>query len=103
MRSQNYSDGLEKMGRLMEGVPRIYVPTACKRCLKTGFIGRRAIFELLDFNDAMRDVVLKKPTIQGIREIAEQGLFMSLQQFGFQLVAQGATSIEEVDRVAGSD
>ena len=92
-----------KMGRLMEGVPRIYVPTACKRCLKTGFIGRRAIFELLDFNDAMRDVVLKKPTIQGIREIAEQGLFMSLQQSGFQLVAQGATSIEEVDRVAGSD
>ena len=92
-----------KMGRLMEGVPRIYVPTACKRCLKTGFIGRRAIFELLDFNDAMRDVVLKKPTIQGIREIAEQGLFMSLQQSGYQLVAQGATSIEEVDRVAGSD
>ncbi len=92
-----------KMGRLMEGVPRIYVPTACKRCLKTGFIGRRAIFELLDFNDAMRDVVLKTPTIQGIREIAEQGLFMSLQQFGYQLVAQGATSIEEVDRVAGSE
>ncbi len=92
-----------KMGRLMEGVPRIYVPTACKRCLKTGFIGRRAIFELLDFNDAMRDVVLKKPTIQGIREIAEQGLFMSLQQSGYQLVAQGATSIEEVDRVASSD
>ncbi len=92
-----------KMGRLMEGVPRIYVPTACKRCLKTGFIGRRAIFELLDFNDAMRDIVLKKPTIQGIREIAEQGLFMSLQQFGYQLVAQGATSIEEVDRVASSD
>ena len=92
-----------KMGRLMEGVPRIYVPTACKRCLKTGFIGRRAIFELLDFNDAMRDVVLKKPTIQGIREIAEQGLFNSLQQSGYQLVAQGATSIKEVDRVASSD
>ncbi len=92
-----------KMGRLMEGVPRIYVPTACKRCLKTGFVGRRAIFELLDFNDAMRDIVLKTPTIQGIREIAEQGLFISLQQFGYQLVAQGATSIEEVDRVAGSE
>ena len=51
----------------------------------------------------MRDVVLKKPTIQGIREIAEQGLFNSLQQSGYQLVAQGATSIEEVDRVASSD
>ncbi len=92
-----------KMGRLLEGTPRIYVPTACKRCLKTGFIGRRAVFELLDFNDAMRDVVLKTPTIQGLREIAEQGLFTTLQQFGYQMVTQGITSIEEIDRVSGTD
>ena len=92
-----------KMGRLLEGTPRIYVPTACKRCLKTGFIGRRAVFELLDFNEAMRDVVLKTPTIQGLREIAEQGLFLTLQQFGYQLVSQGVTSIEEIDRVSGTD
>jgi type II secretory ATPase GspE/PulE/Tfp pilus assembly ATPase PilB-like protein len=47
--------------------------------------------------------VLKTPTIQGIRDIAEQGLFMTLQQHGFQLVSQGYTSIEEVDRVSGSE
>ena len=92
-----------KMGRLLEGVPRIYSPTACRKCLKTGFIGRRAIFELLQFNEAMRDVVLKNPTIQGIREIASQGLFMSLQQSGYQMVCDGETSIEEVDRVSGTD
>ena len=92
-----------KMGRFLEGTPRIYVPTACKRCLKTGFIGRRAVFELLDFNEAMRDVVLKTPTIQGLREIAQQGLFLTLQQFGYQLVSQGVTSIEEIDRVSGTD
>ena len=92
-----------KMGKFLQGAPRIYVPTACKRCLKTGFIGRRAVFELLDFNEAMRDVVLKTPTIQGLREIAEQGLFMTLQQFGYQLVTQGVTSIEEIDRVSGTD
>jgi general secretion pathway protein E len=92
-----------KMGKFMEGVPAIYVPTGCKRCLRTGFIGRRAAFELLDFNDQMRDVVLANPTIQKIHEIAGQGLFMTLQQFGFQLVAQGVTSFDEIDRVAGSD
>ncbi len=90
------------MGRLLEGVPRIYAPTACKRCLKTGFKGRRAIFELLQFNEAMRDVVLKNPTIQGIREIANQGLFTTLQQSGFQMVCEGETSMEEVDRVSGT-
>ena len=92
-----------KMGKLMEGVPEICVPTGCKRCLNTGYIGRRAIFELLEFNEHMRDVVLKTPTIHGIHEVANQGLFMTLQQFGFQLVAQGTTSMDEIDRVTGSE
>jgi general secretion pathway protein E len=92
-----------KMGTSVGGVAQIYVPTGCKRCLRTGYIGRRALFEVLEFTNAMRDVVLKTPTIQGIRDIANQGLFMTLQQHGFQLVAQGTTSIEEVDRVSGSE
>lgn len=92
-----------KMGAALGGIPQIYVPTGCKRCLRTGYIGRRALFEVLEFNNAMRDVVLKTPTIQGIRDIANQGLFMTLQQHGFQLVAQGVTSMDEIDRVSGSD
>jgi general secretion pathway protein E len=87
----------------MDGVPKIYVPAGCRRCLRTGFIGRRAIFELLDFNQQMRDVVLESPTIHKIHDIAKQGLFMTLQQFGFGLVTQGVTSFDEIDRVAGSD
>jgi general secretion pathway protein E len=92
-----------KMGAALGGVPKIYVPTGCKRCLRTGYIGRRGLYEVLEFTNAMRDVVLKTPTIQGIRDIANQGLFMTLQQHGFQLVAQGITSIDEIDRVSGSD
>ena len=92
-----------KMGAGLGGVAQIFIPVGCKRCLRTGFIGRRALFELLEFTNAMRDVILKTPTIQGIRDIANQGLFMTLQQHGYQLVAQGATNIDEVDRVAGSE
>ncbi len=92
-----------KMGKRMEGVPEITIPVGCRRCLKTGFTGRCAIFELLEFNAQMRDVVLKIPTIQGILSIANQGLFTTLQQFGYQLVARGITSMDEIDRVAGSE
>jgi len=91
-----------KMGKLLGGVPKIYIPTGCKRCLGTGFHGRQALFELLDFNDQMRDVLLGTPTIQKIHEIANQGLFTTLQQFGFQQVAKGITSFDEIARVAGS-
>ncbi len=91
-----------KMGKLLGGVPQIYVPTGCKRCLRTGFHGRRALFELLDFNDQMRDILLETPTIQKIHNVANQGLFTTLQQFGFQQVAKGLTSFDEIARVAGS-
>ena len=92
-----------QMGAHLEGVPQIYVPTGCRQCLRTGFRGRHALFELLEINDQMRDEILKTPTIKGLREIAKQGLFMSLQQFGYHLVADGITSIEEVERVSGSE
>lgn len=92
-----------KMGNIVSGVPKIYTPTGCRQCLKTGFTGRRAIFELLEVTDQLRDVILRSPTIQQIREVLNQGLFMTLQQHGYHLIAQGATSFDEIDRVAGSE
>lgn len=92
-----------RMGKALEGVGEIYSPRGCKRCLLTGFIGRRALFELLDINDQMRDQILKTPTIQGIRQLAEQGHFISLEAYGFGLVAQGLTNFEEIERVSGSN
>ena len=91
-----------KMGAHLGGVAKIYNPNGCRRCLRTGYHGRRAIFELLQVEDTMRDLILKSPTITGIREIAEQGLFTSLQSFGYQLVTQGITSFDEVERISGS-
>ncbi|HMN95536.1 MAG TPA: ATPase, T2SS/T4P/T4SS family [Phycisphaerales bacterium] len=92
-----------RMGKVLDGVPRIFVPVGCKHCLGTGFHGRRALFEMLEFSDAMRDIVLKTPTIAAIREVCHSGLFTSLATYGYTLVAQGITSIEEVDRVATSE
>ncbi|UCD74632.1 MAG: Flp pilus assembly complex ATPase component TadA [Phycisphaerales bacterium] len=92
-----------KMGHSLDGVRQVFVPAGCKRCLRTGFHGRRAIFELLEVDDAMRDVIMKAPSIQTIRDLAGQGLFMSLPQFGYGLVAQGICSMDEVDRVSGSE
>lgn len=81
----------------------VYTPTGCARCLRTGFMGRRAIFELLEFNDALRDIVLKEPSIQAIKKVIEADLFTTLRTFGLRLAAQGVTSLEEVNQVAGGE
>ncbi|MSR33802.1 MAG: FHA domain-containing protein [Phycisphaerales bacterium] len=97
------SQQLLKMGRAAEGMPSIFSPVGCGKCLGTGYRGRRALLELLEFSDGVRDVVLKRPTISDLRNVLQQGHYITLQQFGFQLVAQGVTSFEEVERVAGGD
>ena len=90
-----------RMGRFAEGAKQVYTPVGCSQCLRTGYRGRMAVLELLDFNDDLRDVILNQPSIAAMRRVIEQGLFTTLQQSGFQLVARGVTSLEEVDRVVG--
>ncbi len=90
-----------RLGRFLGGRVQVHAPTGCARCLRTGYRGRRAIFELLDFNDELRDVVLRDPSITAMKKIIEQGLFTTLVQSGWKLVAEGVTSLEEVDLVAG--
>lgn len=89
-----------RMGKYGQGVNKVYSATGCKACLKTGYSGRHALFELLDVNDELRDVILSNPNIQAIKKIIHEGLFTTLEQFGWKLVAEGHTSVDEVERVS---
>ncbi len=91
-----------RLGRWLGGKTEIFASTGCARCLRTGYRGRRAIFELLDFNDDLRDLVLHSPSIAGIKKIIEGGHFNTLQQSGWKLVADGFTSLDEIDRVTAA-
>ncbi|MAT81785.1 MAG: hypothetical protein CMJ29_09085 [Phycisphaerae bacterium] len=92
-----------KMGQRLGGLPEIFIPQSCPLCLSTGYHGRRALFELLEITDSIRDMIMKTPTIKGIRELAQQGLFTTLEDFGFELVSEGLTSYEEIERVSSTD
>ncbi len=89
-----------RIGRYLEGKTEVFAATGCARCLRTGYHGRQGIFEMLQFNDHLRDVVLNNPTIGRMREIITQGIFTSLQQSGWQLAARGITALDEVERTA---
>jgi len=93
---------MTRLGRFLEGKNEVFAATGCARCLRTGFHGRRAIYELLDFNEELRDCVLNQPSISKMRKIIEQGVFTTLQQSGWLLVARGVTTLDEIDRVTGT-
>jgi type II secretory ATPase GspE/PulE/Tfp pilus assembly ATPase PilB-like protein/pSer/pThr/pTyr-binding forkhead associated (FHA) protein len=91
-----------RLGRFVEGRSELQAHVGCPKCLGTGYRGRRAIFELLDFTDELRDVILREPSIQAMKKLVEGGLFATLTQSGYKLVGEGVTALEEVDRVAGT-
>jgi len=79
-------------------VSRIYEPVGCPQCLGTGFLGRRCVFELLNMNEAMRDIVMRSPNLPDIQRALLDMNFVNLQQNGYALVAEGVSSFNEVER-----
>jgi len=78
----------------------VYRPKGCKRCRDTGYLGRRAIYEMLPMSDEIRELIggsTKKIHDQAIRD----GM-VTLKQDGYRLILAGETSFEEIRRVAGN-
>lgn len=46
-------------------------------------------------------MIIREPTIASMKKVIETGLFTTLAKFGWRLVAEGVTTLDEVDHVAG--
>lgn len=79
----------------------IYEPGGCKKCLGTGYSGRRAIFELLDVKRQVGDIIHESPNVVALRKKVKDTDFMTLRMNGHSLVGKGVTTFDEVDRVIG--
>ncbi|MEZ6149807.1 MAG: ATPase, T2SS/T4P/T4SS family [Pirellulaceae bacterium] len=71
----------------------------CKQCNGRGYYGRMGVFELLQLNDEIRQALLKKPDVQSVLAVARKSGFLTLQEEGALAVAQGLTSLQELQRV----
>ena len=74
----------------------VYRAVGCRECRQTGYHGRRAIFEWMDTNAEIRELVLKNASTDSIREAARRSGMKTLAEDGRRLVEQGVTTIEEV-------
>ena len=81
----------------------IYTQVGCRKCLGVGFWGRTAIFEMLNFNDNLRDALMPTRTIHDIRRAAGEWTYQTLQESGFRKVVEGVTTLEEGERVGTRD
>jgi type IV pilus assembly protein PilB len=74
----------------------IYKAGGCKQCQHVGYKGRTGIYELLTFNDELRDLVLARASTGEIMKAARSMGMQTLREAGILKVLDGITSIEEV-------
>jgi general secretion pathway protein E/type IV pilus assembly protein PilB len=81
------------------GIPAnttIYRSVGCRECRQTGFMGRHAIFEWMDSDDEIRQLILKNSSSDAIRDAARRAGLRTLAEDGWRLVRLGVTTVEEV-------
>jgi general secretion pathway protein E len=71
----------------------------CAHCRGSGFKGRRAIAETLSLNDTLRDLMVERAAISRIKHAARQNGLRTLREAAVALVAEGMTTLEEINRV----
>ena len=83
-----------KLGIPAENV--IYKTVGCRECRNTGFYGRHAIFEWMDTNEEIRQMILRSASTDQVRDAARRGGMRTLAEDGWRLVAAGVTTVSEV-------
>jgi general secretion pathway protein E len=73
----------------------------CIRCRNTGYFGRTGIFEILQIDNAIRDLIDRSEDFLKIKEMAVKRGMRTLRQSALRKLAEGVTSFEEVVRVTG--
>jgi len=76
-----------------------YHGVGCENCRHTGYRGRIGIFELLEINAEIQEMVVRRASQGDIKEAAVANGMVTLLRDGFNKVLQGITDIDELTRV----
>ena len=77
---------------------KFYYGRGCQRCNNSGYKGRCGIYELLEVNDEVRDLVASSASVDDIRNYCRSQGMTTLREAGLKLIFDGVTTIDEVVR-----
>jgi type IV pilus assembly protein PilB len=70
----------------------------CDRCNRTGYKGRVGLYEVMEVNEQMRELILVGSSALELRRKAVEDGMLTLRMSGLRKVKEGLTTIEEVVR-----
>jgi general secretion pathway protein E len=78
---------------------RCYRGSGCENCFGSGYTGRVGIFELMELTDDIRKLIMRNDDAVAITGAARRNGMRNLREDGWQKVARGVTTADEVMRV----
>jgi type IV pilus assembly protein PilB len=75
---------------------KFYYGRGCDKCNNTGYRGRTGIFEIMTFNDEIRDLIMSQASTNILRAAAQKAGMRLLRDNGLAAIYDGITTIDEV-------
>ena len=77
----------------------VFEPAGCDVCTRTGYKGRRALFEVLEVDEEIEGAIVRRENATQIRNISLSKGMKTLREDGWAKVFAGVTSVKEILRV----
>jgi type IV pilus assembly protein PilB len=77
---------------------QFYYGKGCNNCNGTGYRGRTGLYEIMVFNDELRDLVMNQASTAVLRDAARRAGMQTLRDNGLKAMFDGITTLEEVVR-----
>lgn len=77
---------------------KFYYGKGCQRCNNSGYKGRTGIYELMEINDDVRDMIASDASTDELKNLARSQGMTTLREAGLKLIFDGVTTIDEVVR-----
>jgi len=94
---------LAEIGFPIEWTDKIRRPVGCDKCRNSGYSGRTALFEICLMSTRLQELIQRRAPASELRDLAIREGMVPLRKDGWNRIAQGVTSIEEVLRVTASE
>ncbi len=77
----------------------VFEPVGCDKCTRTGYKGRRALFEVLEVDEDIEGAIVRRENASQIRNLSLAKGMKTLREDGWAKAFKGVTSVKEIMRV----
>ena len=91
----------EKLNAIKETYRKstLYKGAGCESCRKTGYRGRQGVYEILEMNSILRNMIVEGASDDQLKACAIMQGMKTLKMQGTQQVMEGSTTLDELIRV----